>query len=335
MNRKENVVQALNHKEPDFLPYNMDFTMEEYEKMVAKTGDPAFIDSTGIHLKYGQYWGWPTELADKPGFFKDEYGVTWNRSGKDKDIGVIDHTVIDSPDISKWKEPALNEKRLRAEWSQLLAAKEDRFAFPGIGFSLFERAWSLCGMENVFAYMCEEPDFLHALLDGICDYNLKIIRMAKDYPFDGFYFGDDWGMQKGLMMGPKFWREFIKPRVERMYAEVKKTGRFVLQHSCGDVEEIFPDLIDIGLDCYQTFQPEIYEIAKVKAEYGADLSFWGGISTQKLLPYASPETVYSETKRIIGIMRAGGGYIAAPTHALTSDIPIENVLAMLKAFREG
>ena len=335
MNRRENVIRSLSHQEPDFLPFNMDFTQMEFEKLVAFTEDSNFLDSTGIHLNYTQYWGWPTEIPSLPGFFKDEFGVTWNRSGKDKDIGVIDHPIINEPDISLWRKPVLDEKRLRKEWQDLIDTREDKFTFPAIGFSMFERAWSLCGMEDVLVYMRQEPEFLHQLLDSICDYNIEIIKMSHEYPFDGFYFGDDWGQQHGLIMGPELWREFIKPRIKRMYDEVKKAGRFVMQHSCGDIEEIFPDLIEIGLDCYQTFQPEIYDIEKVKKAYGNNLSFWGGISTQRLLPFATPEEVYNETKRIIGIMRVGGGYIAAPTHALTPDIPAENVMAMLKAFKEG
>ncbi|MHB8963732.1 MAG: uroporphyrinogen decarboxylase family protein [Saccharofermentanales bacterium] len=334
MDRRETVIAALRHIETAKLPYHIDFTQQESDRVAEYTGDPDFIGKAGAYLHYHQYWGWPTEIPGKKEHFLDEYGVTWNRSGEDKDIGVIDHPIIDEPDISLWKEPDLDEKRLRREWETLLAGREDRFTFPGIGFSLFERAWSLCGMENVFAYMLQEEEFLDELLDKICAYNLKIIRMSLEYPFDGFYFGDDWGQQRGLMMGPALWRRFIKPRLARMYAEVKNAGRFVMQHSCGDIEEVFPDLIDMGLDCYQTFQPEIYDIEKVKRTYGGSLSFWGGISTQQLLPFASPDKVYSETRRIMDIMRKSGGYIAAPTHAVPHDVPAENVMAMLKAFKE-
>jgi uroporphyrinogen decarboxylase len=335
MNRRESVYAALAHKETPELPYHFDFTQQESDRVVAFTGDPEFVRNSGVYLHYHQYWGWPTELPDRKEHFLDEYGVTWNRSGEDKDIGVIDNPIIGEPDIALWKEPVLDEARLRREWEELLATREDRFTFPGIGFSLFERAWSLCGMENVFAYMIQEEEFLHQLLDRICEYNRRIIRMSLEYPFDGFYFGDDWGQQRGLMMGPALWREFIKPYLAKMYGDVKNAGRIVLQHSCGDIEEVFPDLIGIGLDCYQTFQPEIYDIAKVKEKYGSSLSFWGGISTQQLLPNASAEKVYEETRRIMGIMRRGGGYIAAPTHAVSHDVPVENILAMRKAFQEG
>jgi len=197
---------------------------------------------------------------------------------------------------------------------------------------MFERAWSLCGMENFLAYMIEEPGFVHQLLDAICDYNLKVIEIANEYAFDGFYIGDDWGQQKGLIMGPRFWREFIKPRIKRIYESAKKGGKFIIQHSCGDNNEILSDLIEIGLDCYQTFQPEVYDLLKVKKEYGKDLTFWGGISTQQLLPKASPDEVRRETARILSIMGVDGGFIAAPTHAVPGDVPPENIFAMFDVF---
>jgi uroporphyrinogen decarboxylase len=118
-----------------------------------------------------------------------------------------------------------------------------------------------------------------------------------------------------------------------MYAAVKSKGKFVIQHSCGDVSDIYPDLIDIGLDCYQTFQPEIYDIAAIKREYGGDLSFWGGVSTQRLLPFATPDGVRDKTVEIMRIMGKGGGFIASPTHAIPGDVPPENVEAMIDVFQ--
>ena len=159
-----------------------------------------------------------------------------------------------------------------------------------------------------------------------------MIDILNEYPLDGIYFGDDWGQQRGLIMGPELWRTFIKPRMAALYQRAKKGGKFILQHSCGDIHEIFLDLIEVGLDCYQTFQPEIYDVEAVKREFGRDLAFWGGISTQQLLPYAMPERVKEETRRMIDVMGKEGGYIVAPTHAVPADVPPENILAMLEVF---
>jgi len=333
MTRKERVINSLNHKESDFIPYHAEFTELELKRMVKHTGDELLMDKVGSHLHYTQYWGWPTEIPGRSEVFLDDFGVIWNRTGPDKDIGVFENRLFDKPDISLWREPKFDETRLRAEYQEVIDTGEDRFTFPGIGFSLFERAWSMCGMANLLEYMVEEPEFVHDLLNKINEFNLKIIDIANEYPFDGFYIGDDWGQQKGLIMGPVFWRKYIKPHMEKMFECARKNGKFVILHSCGDNMDLLADLIEIGLDCYQTFQPEIYDIEKVKREFGKDLSFWGGISTQQLLPKASPDKVKSETARIMNIMGKGGGYIAAPTHAVPPDVPPENILAMLEVFQ--
>ena len=333
MTKRERVIMALNHMETDFAPYHVDFTHQEYEKVAAYLNNPNFVNEIGSHITGAYYSGYPEEIEGRPGFFRDDFSVVWDRTGADRDIGVVEKYLIEDfeTDFVKLPDPPID--RIRKDYESLMQYKGDMFAMGSIGFSMFERAWSLCSMENILVGMLLNPDELHKLLDEICEYNLKIIDVALEYDIDGFYFGDDWGQQKGLIMGAEHWREFIKPRMARMYKRVKDAGKLILQHSCGDIEEIFPDLIEIGLNCYQTFQPEIYDIEKVKETFGGELSFWGGISTQQLLPFASPEKVKSEIKRILAIMGKGGGYILAPTHSMPGDIPPENAVAMIEAFK--
>jgi uroporphyrinogen decarboxylase len=203
----------------------------------------------------------------------------------------------------------------------------------GFGFCMFERAWSLMGMENVLTSMVTSPEELESFFDSICDFFIRLVDVALEYDLDGVYFGDDWGQQQGLIMGLTHWRRFIKPHMARLYQRVKAKGKHVIQHSCGDCRKILPELIEIGLDCYQTFQPEIYDIAEVKRKYGDRLSIWGAVSTQQVLPVFTPEQVQAEIVRVSGILRRGGGFIVAPTHALPPDIPVENIQAMLEVFQ--
>lgn len=333
MTKRERVICALTHKMPDEVPYFVDFTHQAREKMVHYTGDENFDEKTGSHIKFIQYCGWAAPVEGRPDYFVDDFRVVWNRSGADKDIGVVETLQIPDLEENSYTFPLLDENRLRKEYENFTKENTGCFLLGGIGFSLYERAWSLCGIENVLMAMLTSEEELGKLLDDICDYNLQILDIILQYDIDGVYFGDDWGQQHGLIMGAELWRKFIKPRVKRMYEKVKQAGKFVIQHSCGDIYEIYPDLIEIGLDCHQTFQPEIYDIGKVKKEYGDRLSFWGGISTQQLLPNATPEEVKSETIRIMNIMKQNGGFIAAPTHDVPGDVPPQNILAMLEVFQ--
>lgn len=333
MTRRETVINALNHRHTDTIPFHLDFTAQALDRLIAHTGDANIEQKLGAYLHYIQYWGWPTELADRPGYFRDEFGVVWNRNSADKDIGVVDNPLIPDLEDSDYAFPACDEARLRAEYEELIRTRGDRFTMAGFGFSMFERSWSLMGMENVLMNMLACPDELEAFYDRICDYFLHLVDIALEYDIDGVYFGDDWGQQHGLIMGPAHWRRFIKPRMARLYARVKASGKFVIQHSCGDCHEIFPDLIEMGLDCYQTFQPETYDIAEMKRMYGGRLTFWGGVSTQQCLPQSTPDGVRAEVVRIINTLRRDGGLIIAPTHALAFDVPPENILAMADVFQ--
>lgn len=333
MTKRERVIKAVNHETTDFTPYEIGFTKQEFERVAAYLKDPDFAQKIGNHLNGVYYDGYLYELPGQAGYWKDDFGVIWNRNGADKDIGVIDGFVIQEPNAGSYILPELDKARLRSEYEKLASLTDGTFKYGSIGFSMFERAWSLRGMENFLIDMVTEPAFADELLDSITEYNLKIIDIALECDIDGFHFGDDWGQQKGLIMGPDYWRRFIKPRMARMYEKVKSKNKIVSQHSCGDIHEIFPDLIDIGLDIYQTFQPEIYDFVKTKREFGNHLTFWGGISTQRLLPYATPKEVKKTIKETIRVMGENGGFIAAPTHALPGDIPPENVVAMIEVLQ--
>lgn len=335
MTKREAVIQAVRHQSVESVPYDVSFTAAEADKLAAYLGDSGFRDKLGGYIQTAYYSADPLPLEGRPGYFADAFGVVWNRTGADKDIGVITAPVLPEPDLSLYTFPQLDVPRLRALFGGLQQRQTDCFKMGQYGFSLFERAWTLCGMEDLLVYMVTEERFTHQLFEAITQWNLALLDIALEYEFDAFHFGDDWGQQRGLIMGPDFWRKYIAPCLAQMYQKVKDKGRFVSQHSCGDIEQVFPDLIDMGLDIYQTFQPEIYDIAHVKREFGAHLTFWGGISTQGILPHGTPQQVYRECLDTIAVMNQDGGYIAAPTHAVPGDVPPENILAMLDAFAGG
>ena len=174
----------------------------------------------------------------------------------------------------------------------------------------------------------ENPDFVHELMDRICDYNIAHIIRALEYDIDAVHFGDDWGSQHGLIMGRRLWKKFIEPRLKRMYDVVLAAGKFVSIHSCGDVDELFDPLIDIGLSCFNPFQPEVMDVYELLPRYRGRLSFFGGLSTQKTLPFGSIDDVRRESKRLLEL-GSQGGYIFSPAHAVEQDVPLENMLAFI------
>jgi uroporphyrinogen decarboxylase len=277
--------------------------------------------------------GFTREDPNRPGFFPDDFGVVWNRTGIDKDIGVVEEILIKEPDLNGYTFPEMNSQEIHKMYRTLMKNGNDTFKIGRISLSMYERAWSLRGIENLLSDMILHPSFVEELLEAICAFNMQIVEIGLSYDVDGFYFGDDWGQQKGMIMGPKLWRKFIKPKMAKLYGRIKESGKIVIQHSCGDIREIFPELIDIGLDVYQTLQPEIYDLNWVKREFGKDLSFWGGISTQRLLPFAKPNEVRRVTAETMNILGERGGYIAGPTHWVPGDVPAENIIALIEVFQ--
>ena len=106
-------------------------------------------------------------------------------------------------------------------------------------------------------------------------------------------------------------------------------------HSCGRVQELFPELIALGLDVFNPFQPDVMDPYEMKRQFGQHLSFYGGMSVQRLLPLGTPQQVRDEARRLMDQVGRGGGFIIGPSHDMPGDIPIENMVAFVEAVREG
>jgi uroporphyrinogen decarboxylase len=325
---------VLEHRRPPYVPWSFGFTQEAREKLAAHLGLPteeALHESVGNHiLKLGSDIGFFQPAG--PDRVRDVFGVLWDRS-VDKDIGVVQGCVLPRPTLKGYAFPDPRDPRFFADIDGRIARYGDRFRVFQIGFSLWERAWTLRGIENLMMDFYDHPSFVRELLETIAEYNIAQVQEALRYDIDAVYFGDDWGAQHGLQMGPRLWGEFIQPVLGRLYGVVRRAGKFVMIHSCGDVDELFDELIAIGLSSFNPFQPEVMPVYELLDRYRGRLCFHGGLSTQKLLPYGSPQEVRRESRRLLEAGGAGG-YIFAPAHDVEGDVPLANMLAFIESARE-
>jgi uroporphyrinogen decarboxylase len=333
---RERVWQAIRHQQPDRVPYHITYTAPARQKLEEHFGAQDLETALGNHMaKYRarppDQAGW---LAERPGFWRDEWGVVWNRT-IDRDIGIVDSYQLRDRSLTGYNLPNPLDHKRYAGLPDFIAAHRARFRYVSLGFSLFERAWSLRGMSELLVDMLEAPRFVDGLLDAILAWNLSVIAEMGKYDVDALLFGDDWGQQRGLLFGPRLWRRFIKPRVAEMYAAAHRTGKAVFIHCCGKVQELFPELIELGLDAFNPFQPDVMDPYEMKRCYGDRLTFYGGISVQQLLPHGTPQQVYDETRRLMDEVGHGGGLIAGPSHDMPGDIPLANMLALIDALRQG
>lgn len=318
---------VLDGKKPPYVPWSFKFT-EEPKKMLQEYYGVNDLDVVlGNHiLNLGSDIGFFEEVA--PNMYKDVFGVVWDRS-VDKDIGMPVEVLIKEPTMDGVVFPDPLDPRFFANIEPEIEKKPDMFRCFQIGFSLYERAWTMRGTENLLMDFLMYPDFVHELFTKIADYNIAQIEKAMEYDIDAIYFGDDWGQQHGLIFGYDTWKEFVYPQLKRMYGFAREHGKYVMIHSCGDVDELFPDLIECGLNCFNPFQPEVMDIYSILPEYRGRLAFHGGLSMQKILPFGTVEEVETESKRLLELGREGG-YIFSPSHSVESDTSRENILKFIE-----
>ena len=327
MSPREVVRLVLSGARPPYVPWSMGFTQEAKEKLQQHYGCDDLDVPLGNHLLLlGSDMGFFTDLGHSR--HRDVFGVVWDRS-IDKDIGRVENCVLSAPTLSGYTFPDPLDGRFFADIAGKIARFPHRFRAFQMGFSLYERAWTLRGMANLLVDLHDHPQFVRELLAAIADYEIAQVREALRYDIDAVYFGDDWGQQRGLQMGAPLWRQFILPPLRRMFAAVREAGKCVILHSCGDVDELFDELIEGGLHCFNPFQPEVMDVYSLLPRYRGRLAFHGGLSTQRVLPFGTPDDVRRETRRLLELGQAGG-YILAPAHDVEGDVPLENMLAMIE-----
>ena len=333
VNLKERVLAALRHQQSDKVPYDIQFTVPARTRMADYYGDPDFESRLGNCFTWLRPHPPGARFKEvEPDIWADEFGVLWDRH-IDKDIGVACNRLGTPGNVADFVFPDPHDLARYECFDEIIAANRERAVLVSLGFSLFERAWTLAGMENVLMAMVSDPGFADALLDRILQFNLAIIEHACAHDIEIFRFGDDWGQQRGLLMGPELWRRFIKPRFQAMCQAVKLHGKFTMLHCCGKVDEIFPDLIECGLDIFNPFQPEVMDVFEIKRTYGNDLTFYGGISIQRTLPFGTVGQVRDEVRRLVDAIGAQGGYIASPSHDIPGDARPENIAAMIEVLQ--
>jgi uroporphyrinogen decarboxylase len=332
MSPRDVVREAVEFRRPPYVPWSFRFTREAREKLEVHFGTREIDPHIGNHiLELGSDIGFFTELGNDR--FRDVFGVVWDRT-IDKDIGNVEGQVLPEPTLEGYHFPDPLDARFFEDIPGRIDRFNDRYRLFCLGFSLFERAWTLRGLEPLYMDFIENPAFVHELFEAIAEYNITQVKRALEYDIDAVYFGDDWGQQHGLLMGYDLWKEFIHPHIKRMYGVVRDAGKTVFIHSCGDVDELFDDLVGIGLRVFNPFQPEVMDVGALMRHYHGRLAFWGGVSTQRTMPYGTPEDVRGEVRRMRGLGREGG-YILSPSHALEGDVPLENLLALIDEAQKG
>lgn len=299
----------------------------------------------GRHSSHRDYW-------EDENTYIDIFNVTWKRTAKDVDqhflhkdgpfyTGKLTVEAVEQFDWASGHDPGLAEG-VRERVAAIKAAGEDHAVCLYLPGGVIHRGYAMRGFEAYLKDLYRNPVALTRLMEKLCDYWVQTAETVMDAAghenIDVVYFGEDLGTQDGCMFDPDgIYPRLIKPHHRRMVETVKSRSDVkVCFHCCGSAYHFIEHLIDIGVDALNPVQVTArnMEPERLKADFGGRIAFWGGINTQRILPFGTAVEVAAETRRIIDILGKGGGYVLNAVHNIQAEVPPENIVAMFDTGRE-
>jgi uroporphyrinogen decarboxylase len=302
MNAKENFLRAIHFDQPPYVP-------RANEGFMASIESPDNFRLTDWTDRWGV--GWKIGIE---GF------VPFPKNNPLPSLDRLDDFPIPDPDALTFDEQSL---------SALTAPdRAEKIVLGDHTYLLFERGWSLMGMDNFLMAFHTHPQAMRALLRRIADFNIRVFDRFLEMGVDGVTFSEDLGTQRALMMSPGTFRDFILPEYKRCFASVLAAGKIIHFHSCGCVHEIVGDLADAGVTILNPIQARANDLHKVKAATYGKMALWGGIDSH-LLMTGTPAQVTAEVQRVLSILAPGGGFVIGPDQGMP--FPEENLRALYDA----
>ena len=352
---RQRVLAAIHHRPVDRLPM-MYRGLSETDAMLCR------------HFGLGAARECSTELAERLGADLFSAGSAMGKFGRvapkyvgpatdPTDSGHLDHVWGTVPQkISagthtyvEWVEHPMGEFSTVRQFEEYPSPSIDDFDFTGMGGEvaapdrclssvgklnhIFMIAARLRGMDRLLMDMAAEPVLAEALIEKVARFAIALNRKSLERAagrVDHYTLWDDVAMQSGLMMGPTQWDRFLRPWYATLFADAKSHGLTVLYHCCGSFHPIIPTLIDLGVDVLDPVQTSAREmdLATLKRRYGNSVCWHGGIDVQKLLPHGSPVDVCRAVREARDLFGNDGGIVLGPSHEITPEVPIENILAV-------
>ena len=361
MNRRDRFFNSMAHQKMDTPPYYINMSAGLRSRFAEKYGEADYRDVYDIPIR--EVFIGPTNL-DISVRFRDwtegspvgceltEWGIAVQQGAKTtKTLGPLAGRLtpeniasLPFPDLNagyRWEGVADRVSELkRRDYIVMTGIYGGNNSGIGVGATpayvdIFEPSWNLCGLDEMLIAMYEEPETAELLLERMTVFREETAAKWAAAGVDIIVYGDDVGAQNSLMMSGEMWRALLKPRLKRVIRAAKDVNPDVVifYHSDGNIMEIIPDLIEVGVEVLNPIQPECMDPKEVAAKYGEMVCFWGTIGTQTTFPYGSPDDMRENCRDMLGTVGKNGGLILAPTHILESDVPFENVEAFVECVK--
>ena len=357
MHSSERIKTTINHKEPDKIPTHVNATkwvVQKLKKALKIDSDKELLkalhidvyDMRGIDIHSGVVPGY---VGPENEFFTEDWGgnihAFWgmkefeNKTTSGWTLENEPPPLSDAADIEDIKQhnwPSADWFDYSSMPNQLESWSD--FSIMATGASVFQHPTFLRGMDMLMMDMAANPDMANYILDKYTDfyheYYRRIFQVAGD-KIDVFALADDLGMQNSLLISPEMFDDYVAPRLEKLIDLAHQYNIYFLLHSCGNIRELIPRFIDLGVDILDPVQPESMDTVAIKKEFGDKICLRGGIGVQNILSNGTVQDVKDETKRIIDHLAPGGGYIIAPGHPVLQDeVPVDNIITMYETAYE-
>lgn len=330
MNPRQVVKAAIEFKGPDRIPYSVWIDMPRFRR----DRSPEDVEAVEeLMAKAPQDWIelWPApakEWRSVDGPRVDEWGVTWT------DNYAMGHPLEGGWELLDGYEfpDPLKPGRFAHVYPEI-EQNRGRYVLATVWATVFERMWLLRGMGNLLRDPYRYYSEFVSLRERVMEFDVEILRKWLEIGVDGVWFTDDWGSQRCLLINPALWRELYKPCYRTLFDLAHQGGAHVWMHSCGNIMDIIPDLIEIGLDVLNPVQPRAMDVDELGRRFGGQVCFWGGLDVQDTVPRGTPQDIDQEVGHLTEVFgEYGGGYIGGTSHTILPDAPLENIRAVYEAF---
>jgi uroporphyrinogen decarboxylase len=361
MKHRERVEAALDHRVPDRCPLQISFTPEFAKILRRDLEDRGTLAPTNLqgveHNPHGggntyelervlnsdmllTSVGWANSYYRDHDDYTDDWGIKWHsvyyetKFGAGRYTEICGHPLAENGAIDNYVPPDPSRPELYEEAEKTILQYGPEYWIVGVTVTtIFECAWALRGLQQLLMDFVLNPELTNRILDIPYLYHLQAAKKLVELGVDMIWIGDDVGAQQGMVISPDHWRVFLKPRLAALIAVLREMNPRlkIAYHSDGNIYDIIPDLIEIGIDVLNPIQPACMNPSQLKDQFGDQLCFWGSIDEQHTLPFAKADDVRNEVLSRIRTLGKGGGLIIGPTHHVQLDTPLENFWSMMDA----
>ena len=304
------------------------------------------IHSVSSNINHGGHSPGGVEDYTQPQAY-DDFGCMWKRTEILNMGYVVGHPLQDWDAARTYIWPDPDDPAKYAGMEERFAGAEGKYVSTGMGITLWERMWTLRGMDQTLIDLHTDRSRMEWLADCVVEYNLALIRNIGDrFPgrIHGVQFTDDWGSQQATFINPKLWLDFFQPRYARIFEAAHAQGWDTWIHSDGRINEIIDGWIEAGLDVINMPAPHMVGLQEIGRRFSGRICFRGGCDNQATLPFANRETIRAEAKLLLELWATPQGGFIGPDYNMLEGrggqflemygLPREAVETMIEAFRE-